>query len=58
MILFFRVLSVIMLILTAILMICHFVLEFSAFWFSIPLAVSIVTNLVASILYIKVKNKK
>ena len=55
MILFLRILSAVMLLVAVILFVLHFVIDLSIFWFSIPLSVGIVANLIASIIYLKKK---
>ena len=47
MILFLRILSAVMLLVAVILFVLHFVIDLSMFWFSIPLSVGIVANLIA-----------
>ncbi len=58
MILFLRVLSIFMLVAAILLFIFHFLFDLNAFWFSIPLAIGIIANLIGSILYLKRKKEK
>ena len=53
MILLFRILTVVMFVISAGLFLGHFWFSIDSFWFTIPLAVGTILNLIASIIHLK-----
>ena len=41
-----------------VLLVLHFISQFSIFWFSIPIACAAILNLIASIQYLKIQKNK